>query len=411
MSEYRTSSQQSLDFDEDEADFTVTAKPSEVCLFASQLRGKKPALKGNSRMRTMCGGGTFQIPLRLAAADIPADISAEGTKYVFASAPLHRQLTDSLRSWSSVSPGGSRRIYHRSSRQRPESVSSWSSISPSGTRRHRTRAGSPDTRRSITPGGSCRIYHLSTKHRPESVSSWSSISPGGTRRHRRRTDSLSSWSSATPGGSRHHYRRSARHRPESVSSWSSVSPGGTRRHRRRGDISLDSIQMQQQVPAYAVKERDQSHDSYFNIQKQESGKVHAANERDQSYDSYFNIQKQESGEVHASHPQTQSTHSSNSSIPSLYGRVVLVGQSPDFRTRIQSYRKRMEMSKRSKRSSGQNGYNSGSDSSISSIASDRLPPAVVKARGGEYAIFVDGGETIFQERPSRKEDIYADSRR
>ncbi|KAM7535414.1 hypothetical protein Aperf_G00000093479 [Anoplocephala perfoliata] len=438
MLEYRTSSQQSFDFDGDEADFTVTAKPSEVCLFASQLRGNKPALEFNSRMRTMCGGGTFQIPLRLTKVEVPADISAEGAKYVFASSPLHRQRTDSLLSWSTMSPGGSRRIYHQSSRHRPESASSWSSISPSGTRRHRTRAGSLDTRRSVTPGGSYRIYHLSTKHRPESASSWSSVSPGGTRKHRRRTDSrrgdtsldsiqmqqqipayaaneweqstknqpeslsswpsvplggtskprertdsMSSWSSTTPGKSRHYYHRSDRHRPESVSSWSSISPQGTRRHRRRGDISLDSIQMKQQIPAYA------------------------ANERKQSYDSYFNIQKQESAEVHASYPQTQSAHSSNSSIASLYGRVVMVGQSEGFRTRIQSYRKRMEKLKKSKRSSGQNGYNSGSNSSISSIASDRLPPTVVKARGGEYAIFVDGGETIFQERPSKKEDVYA----
>lgn len=305
MSEYRTSSQQSFDFDRGEADFTVTAEPSEVCLFASQLRGKKPALEGNFRMRTMCGGGTFQVPLQMTAADIPGNISAEGAKYVFASTPMRRQRTDSLNSWSTVSPGGSRRIYHRSSKHRPESASSWSSISPGGTRRHRTLVGTLDTRRSITPGGS-------------------------------------------------------------------------------DHMSLDSVQIQQQIPAYAANERDQLHDTFFTIQKQESAEIHAAL------------------------PQNQSAHSSNSSIPSLYGRIVLVGQSPGFHTRIQSYRERIETTKKSKLSSGKNGK-SGSNSSISSIASDHLPSTVVKARGGEYAIFVDGGKTIFQERPSKMEDIYADN--
>ncbi|KAM3178222.1 hypothetical protein ACTXT7_002984 [Hymenolepis weldensis] len=337
MTEYRTSSQQSFDFDEGDTNFTVTASPSEVCLYASQLRGNKPTLKGNTHMRTMCGGGLFQIPLTLTAADIPEDISIAGSRYVFGAVHLRKQRRDSLRSWSSTSPGGSRRIYHLSGKHRPESVSSWSSISPHGTRRHRKRHG---------------------KHRSSSM------------------DSISTWSSVTPKGSRHHYRRSAHHRHDSVSSWSSISPYGTHRHRRRGDIKLE---MKPQPQTYAV------------------------NIVDQPYDSFINIQKQETSEVRASYPERGSTHSSTSSIPSLYGRIVIVGQSPGFRARMQSYRKRMEMKKKK----GHNGHDSGSTSSISSIASDRLPPTVVKMRGGEFATFEGAGETIFEQRPQRKEDTYA----
>lgn len=335
MTEYRTSSQQSFDFEE--TNFTVTASPSEVCLYASQLRGTKPALKGNTHMRTMCGGGLFRIPLTLTAADIPEDISTAGSHYVFGAVHLRKKRHDSLRSWSSTSPGGSRRIYHLSGKHRPESVSSWSSISPHGTRRRRNRHG---------------------KHRASSM------------------DSISTWSSVTPGGSRHHYRRSAHHRHDSVSSWSSISPHGTHRHRRRGDIKLE---MKPQPQTFA------------------------ANIADQPYDSFIGIQKQETSEVRASYPERSSTRSSTSSIPSLYGRIVIVGQSPGFRARMQSYRKRMEMQKKK----GHNGHDSGSTSSISSIASDRLPPTVVKIPGGEFATFEDAGETIFEERPLRKEDTYA----
>lgn len=337
MTEYRTSSQQSFDFDEGEANFTVTASPSEVCLYASQLRGNKLALKGNTHMRTMCGGGLFQIPLTLTAADIPEDISIAGSRYVFGAVTLRKQRRESLRSWSSTSPGGSRRIYHLSGKHRPESVSSWSSISPRGTRRHKNR------------------------HRPSSM------------------DSISSWSSVTPKGSRHHYRRSAHHRRDSVSSWSSISPYGTHRHRRRGDIKLE---MKPQPQIYAVNVVDQPHDTFINIQKQEAS------------------------DVRASYPERSSSRSSTSSIPSLYGRIVIVGQSPGFRARMQSYRKRMEMKKKK----GHNDYDSGSTSSISSIASDRLPPTVVKVRGGELANFEDAGETIFEQRPQRKEDTYAISK-
>ncbi|VDN99717.1 unnamed protein product [Rodentolepis nana] len=295
MMEFRTSSQQSYDFDGQETNFTVTASPSEVCLYASQLRGNKPALKSNTDLHTMCGYGLFRVPLTLTAAHIPADISTAGSRYTFGVFP--------------------------SDKYRRESVSSYSSESSHGTRRHIKRH---------------EVYRYNSM------------------------DSISTWSSITPRGSRHHYRRSERHRPQSVSSWSSISPNGTYRHRRRSEI-------------YAINGTE-------NIQNVDASRVQAA-----------------------AYPDEGSAHSSHSSIPSLYGRVVIIGQSPGFRERIQSYRKRKEMAKKNRRDSGSN-------SSISSIASDRLPPAVVKVRGGEFATFEDAGPTIFEQRSQRREDVYANSK-
>nr|CDS25942.1 Galectin carbohydrate recognition domain [Hymenolepis microstoma] len=299
MMEYRTSSQQSYDFDGNETKFNVTASPRQVCLYASQLRGNKPALEGNAQIHTLCGYGLFRVPLTLTAADIPADISTAASRYTFGVFP--------------------------SDKYRRESVSSYSSVSSHGTRRRVKRH---------------EVYRSNSM------------------------DSISTWSSVTPRGSRHHYRRSARHRPQSVSSWSSVSPNGTWRRRRRSQ-------------------------------------VYAVNVADNSYISPMNIQRTDAIGVHAAYPEADSSHSSHSSIPSLYGRVVIIGQSPGFRERIQSYRKSRDMTK--------NRRSSGSNSSISSIASDRLPPTVVKVRGGEYATFEDAGPTIFEKRPQRREDAYANS--
>ncbi|KAH9284253.1 hypothetical protein ECG_02962 [Echinococcus granulosus] len=315
MTEQRSSSQMSLDTDEyDDTAISITAKPSDTCRYASQLCGDEPTLKSSSLIETMCGGQTLTYPLQITAAHISIDVSRVEANHIASGPPIPTQRTESLDSWSSVSPGGSRRHYHRSSRHRAESVSSWSSISPGGTRRYRHRSTAFD----------------SSETKPKQ-------------------DSLSS---------------------------------PTR------DLQVSTIMAEQQAPAYAVA---------------------PANGRDQSYDSYFSITKQDSGAVHAAKPRPSSAMSSNSSISGLYGRVVIVGQSSDFRTRIQSYRKAMEMPKKQKRPKGYD--TDSSDSSISSIASDKLPPSVVKSRGGEYAIFDDAGETIFEKSPVKIEDVYANNSR
>ncbi|KAL5109469.1 hypothetical protein TcWFU_009563 [Taenia crassiceps] len=312
MTEQRSSSQLSLYADEyGEATVSITAKPSQTCLYASQLCGDIRTLRSSSSIETMCGGRTLTYPLQLTAGNIPIDVSrVEATKV--SSGPIQR--TESLDSWGSVSPGGSR-----------------------------------------------RHYHLSSRHRAESASSWSSISPGGTHRHRRRKTTF-------------------------VSSGINLKQDSLRSSTRNQQLS--TIVVEPQVPAYGAA---------------------SMNSRDQSYDSYFNITKQESGAVHAAKPEPDSAMSSNSSIPSLYGRVVIVGQSSDFSTRIQSYRKTMEIPKKQKKPKG---YDAGSsDSSISSIASDKLPSSVVKSRDGEYAIFDNAGETIFEKRPRKVEDTYANNSR
>ncbi|VDK20060.1 unnamed protein product [Taenia asiatica] len=313
MTEQRSPSQLSLDTDEyDDTNVIITAKPSETCLYASQLCGNIPALKSSSSTRTMCGGRLLAYPLRLTAGNIPVGVSMTEANQVSSVPTIPIQRAESLDSWSSVSPGGSRRHYHRSSR-----------------------------------------------HRAESVSSWSSISPGGTHRHRRRSTTF-------------------------VSSGTKLKQDSLRSSTR--DHQMSPIMVEQQVPAYAAA---------------------SVNDRDQSYDSYFNITKQESGAVHATKPGLDSPVSSNSSIPSLYGRVVIVGQSSDFSKRIQSYRQTMEMPKKQKRPKGHD--TGSSNSSISSIASDKLPSSVVKSRDGEYAIFDGAGETIFENRPRKIEDTYANS--
>lgn len=313
MTEQRSSSQPSLDTDEyGDTNASITAKPSKTCLYASQLCGDIPALKSSSSIGTMCDGRTLTYPLRLTAGNIPVDVSRVEANQVSSGPPIPIQRTESLDSWSSVSPGGSRRHYHGSSR-----------------------------------------------HRAESVSSWSSISPGGTHRHRRRSTTF-------------------------VSSETKLKQDSLRSSTR--DHQMSAIMVEQQVPSYAAA---------------------SVNGHDQSYDSYFNITKQESGAVHAAKPRPDSAMSSNSSIPSLYGRVVIVGQSSDFPTRIQSYRKTMGVPKKQKRP---NSYDTdSSDSSISSIASDKLPSSVVKSRDGEYAIFDNAGETIFEKSPRKIEDTYANS--
>lgn len=355
MTEQRSSSQLSLDTDDfDETKFSVTAKPSETCRYASQLRGDLPALSSNYPLSSMCDDRTVIHPLRLTADDIPADIGSAGINY--GSSPrVPLQRTSLSKSSSSVSPGGTHR--HRKQPTRTDSMSSWSSLSP---------------------GGSRRVYHRSSRHRPDSLSSWSSISPNGTRRHR---------------------RRMVKQRSNSVSSRDSVSSSEARRRSINNfnrdslrsstrDHQMPAIRVDQQMPAYA-----------------------AAPETNRDF--YLDIQKQDAGGVYAPQPKPDSATSSNSSIPSLYGRVVFIGQSPDFRTRIQSFRKKMATPKKSKhsrgsRGMGENGYDfSSSDSSISSISSDKLPPEVVKVRGGEYAVFDGAGETIFEERPRKKEDTYA----
>ena len=311
MTEQRTNSQYSLDTDDlDETNFTVTAKPKETARYASQLLGDLPALRGSPASHSMCDNRTVLYPLRLTAANIQAAINAVGANYVSSAPRVPLQRTTLSGSWSSLSDGGSRRIYHRSSH-----------------------------------------------HRSESASSWSSISPGGSRRHRRRSAAIRKTDSP-------------------------LSP--TR------DREMPTIKMEQQRLAHAAA---------------------PVGSRDQSYDSYFGIQKRDAGGVYASQPKPDSAASSNSSIPSLYGRVVIVGQSPDFRTRIQSFRNMMATPKKQKHSRDKNGYDGDlSDSSISSVASDRLPPAVVKARGGEYATFGNAGETIFEDHPRNKEDTYANCR-
>ncbi|KAL5970289.1 hypothetical protein TSMEX_002031 [Taenia solium] len=315
MTEQRSPSQLSLDTDEyDDTNISITAKPSETCLYASQLCGNIPALKSSSSTGTMCGGRTLAYPLRLTAGNISVGVSMAEANQVSSAPPIPIQRAESLDSWSSVSPGGSRRHYRRSSR-----------------------------------------------HRAESVSSWSSISPGGTHRHRRRSTTF-------------------------VSSGTKLKQDSLRSSTR--DHQMSPIMVEQQVPANAAV---------------------SVNGRDQSYDSYFNITKQESRAVHAAKPGPDSPVSSNSSIPSLYGRVVIVGQSSDFPKRIQSYRQTMEMPKKQKRPKG---YDTGSsNSSISSIASDKLPSSVVKSRDGEYAIFDEAGETIFENRPRKIEDTYANNTR
>ncbi|VDM31658.1 unnamed protein product [Hydatigera taeniaeformis] len=221
-----------------------------------------------------------------------------------------------------------------------------------------------------------------------------------------RTDSPDSWSSVSLGGSRRHYHHSSRHRAESVSSWSSISPGGTHRHRRRSTTFVSTETKIKQDPLRSSTRDHQI--STITVEQQVPAHTAASlHDRDQSYDSYFNITKQESGAVHAAKPRPDSAMSSNSSVPSLYGRVVIVGQSSDFSTRIQSYRKTMEMPKKQKRPKGYG--NGSSDSSISSIDSDKLPPSVIKSRNGEYAIFDDAGETVFEKRPRKIEDTYANS--
>ncbi|VDD81802.1 unnamed protein product [Mesocestoides corti] len=353
MYERGSDSERSFDSDDHhETEFAITASPSETGLYAAQLRGDRSALSVSRPIESMCGTTFVAYPLKLTSLAVAEQLHA-----------------------ASLSQTSGDRV-HRS-----ESASSWSSVSVGGTRRRRRRP-SPQAVGGIT-------------HRSESSSSHSSLK-GFASRDKMETDKpVVEVSHAIPSFASIPTHRSA---STSSDSWRGrdrpgVADGSLKKDRRSISLSrspspeppMPSLQMEQQVFTHTAP----------------------PNGRDQPYSPFHDSKKHENG--------AGSTSSSTSSINSLYGRIVIVGQSSDFSKRIQSFRKRMQTTPKAKRSKGtkkrgENGFDSDtSTSSISSIESAQLPPTVVKSREGQFGVLPNAGETIFYDKPLRKEDTYANS--
>lgn len=328
---------------------SVSAKPSETCRYADQLRGGLPALHGNSPSLALCGTGhSIFYPLELDNENIAEVRRLASAANSGSIEPLADRKLSSSTSSSSESIGGTRhkRKQHQVvaipqvQRDRSKSISSSSSSSSSW---------------SLSANGTRRSKGLivSTKRSESSTSepSHTSVSDGGTRRHIR---------------SKH-----GKHRPKSSSSSTSSS-------------------------SYSKKStKHEQSPILINFPQSNVSVVHAAAPR-------------RSDSLTSS---SSSCSSSASSITSLYGRVIIIGQSKDFQGRMQSYRQRMDLPRKdkSKRTEKQaSGYGSDtSTSSISSMDSNSLPAHVMKVKGGNIAYHGKGSHTIFAERPKKPEDTRA----